>query len=395
MRIALVSPYDFAFPGGVTSHIAHLDESFRAAGHEVAIIAPCSLSAEQMARPNLEIVGRPVPIPARGSVARVTLSLRLAKKVKAILDDHQFEIVHLHEPLAPALPITVLRMSDSINIGTFHSYAGGSWAYFYGRRILKRWFRKLHGKIAVSPPAMRFVSNYFPGYYNIIPNGIDYQRFARDVPKLEQYDDGKLNILFVGRLEKRKGLKYLLRAFAYVKRQVPNCRLIVVGPGERLRSGYSKIIRQSGVTDVEFVGFVPDEELSRYYRTADVFCSPATGQESFGIVLLEAMAAGTAIVASNIDGFASVMTHGAEGLLVPPKDEQELALSLVNILADDQERHRMAAAGRVKARDYSWDRVSSRVLSYYERLLGEDRPRQRRSRGMRSSVAQFLRYARS
>jgi phosphatidylinositol alpha-mannosyltransferase len=395
MRIALVSPYDFAFPGGVTNHITHLAQEFEKAGHEVTLIAPSSKPADELNQPNLRVIGRPISIPAAGSVARVTISLRLAKKVKEILQSGDFDVVHLHEPLLPVLPITVLRFSNAINIGTFHASASRNWGYFYGRRLLKRWFSRLHGKIAVSPAAAEFVAGYFPGYYNIIPNGIDYDRFSAPGDRLPEFDDGKLNILFLSRMEKRKGLKYLLRAFVYVKQQFPDARLIVAGawdPHSRVVESYARALEHSGVRDVHFVGWVPHGDLPLYYRTADIFVAPATGQESFGIVLLEAMAAGTPVVASNIQGFAGVLTHGVEGYLVPPRNEQELALAILKLAANPELRGRMAAAGRAKARDYSWDRIATRVLSYYHRLRSEYQPTPRPRRGLRSSVASLLRY---
>lgn len=371
MKIALVSPYDFPYPGGVTSHISHLRDNFVKIGHDVRIIAPSSADKELLRQDNIYVVGKPTPIAASGSIARITLSLRLSGQVKEILQREKFDVVHLHEPLLPVLPITVLRFSEAINVGTFHAYSGSSLGYLYGKRILKRWFRKLHGKIAVSRPAMELVSQYFPGYYNIIPNGIDFEHFAADVPPIPEFMDGMKNILFVGRLEKRKGLKYLLRAYTYIKRQFPKSRLIVVGPDGGLREGYERLIKKAGLKDIIFVGYVSYTELVRYYQTAHVFCAPATGQESFGIVLLEAMAAGKPIVASNIEGYASVLTHGEEGFLVPPKDEESLALSIVHLLADKELRYEMGEKGKIKARDYSWDRVSKRILAYYDRLLGE------------------------
>ncbi|MFH1485999.1 MAG: glycosyltransferase family 4 protein [Chloroflexota bacterium] len=373
MKIALVSPYDFAYPGGVTEHVTQLDKQLTRMGHDVRIIAPSSVPADRLGRRNLMVVGRPFPVPASGSVARISLSLRLAAPVKAILNAENFDIVHLHEPLVPLLPITVLRFSHSVNVGTFHAYHGSSRAYSYGRRLLKRWFRKLHGKIAVSRPAVEFVSKYFPGYYNVIPNGIDVKRFSASKPPLEQCCDGKLNILFVGRIEKRKGLDYLLKAYALVKREFPNARLIVVGPDSGLREGYERFVRERGLDDVVFAGYVGDEDLPRYYETAHVFCSPATGGESFGIVLLEAMASGKAIVASNIEGYASVARHGYEALLVPPKDEKALALALVHVLADERLREQMGARGREKAQLYSWEHVSQKVAGYYEGLLKQAR----------------------
>ena len=375
MRIALVSPYDFPYPGGVTTHIMRLEENFTRRGHRVRIIAPSSQPDAATAAHAL-VLGRPVPIPSSGSIARITLSLRLSSRVKKVLQEESFDIVHLHEPLVPALPITMLRFSNQINVGTFHAYSGSTLssnnlAYYYGRRILRRWFRKLHGKIAVSKPAWEFVSHYFPGYYHIIPNGIDYEKFAEPATPLPELCDGKLNILFVGRVEKRKGLQYLLRAYAFVRQEFPNSRLIVVGPDSGATDQLKEWVSERGLRDVHFAGYVSDAELPRYYQSAHVFCSPATGGESFGIVLLEAMAAGRAVVASNIEGYAEVVTHGREGLLVEPKNVESLAMALVHLLADRTLSDEMGEQGRVRAAQFSWEQVAQRVLTYYEGLLHE------------------------
>lgn len=378
MKIALVSPYDLAHPSGVNNHISHLEEAFTAMGHQVRIIAPSSRPTRDR-REHVITVGRPFPIPASGSICRITLSPTLSGRVKAILAEEKFDIVHIHEPLLPALPVTVLRHSDTINVGTFHAQRTKSWGYYYFRAILKRYFRRLQGKIAVSRPAMEFASRYFHGYYNIIPNGIDLEHFSAPVAPIDEYCDGKLNILFVSRLEKRKGLDCLLRAFCQVKREFPSSRLIVVGPGVRLREGYERFIMQAGLKDVVFAGYVSYGELPRYYHTADVFCAPARGQESFGIILLEAMAAGKPIVASNIEGYASVLTPGAEGLLVPPKDTRALGTALCQLLADRELRQRMGATGKETAKQYGWERVARRVMDYYQRLLSETTSQRARS----------------
>jgi phosphatidylinositol alpha-mannosyltransferase len=290
--------------------------------------------------------------------------------VKQALQAEQFDIVHVHEPFAPFLPLQVLRLSNSINVATFHAAkeSGSNRWYLYGQHVLRRWFRRLHGKIAVSVPAMHLISRYFPGYYNIIPNGVDVEHFSLERPPMPRYANGKLNILFVGRLEKRKGVKYLLQAFATVKKEMPNTRLLIVGPPTRAARGYKRWVKETGLPDVEFVGYVSYDDLARYHHTADIVCAPATGNESQGIVLLEAMAAGRPLIASNIEGYASVLTHGVEGLLVMPKDAGALAAALLELLADPTRRQEMAEKGRLRAQEFRWERVSQRVLTYYEQL---------------------------
>jgi phosphatidylinositol alpha-mannosyltransferase len=240
--------------------------------------------------------------------------------------------------------------------------------------LLKDCFRRLDGKIAVSQAAASLIAPHFPGYYNIIPNGVDVERFSAPSAPLPQLDDGMVNILFVGRWEKRKGLRYLLRAFGRVKAQRPRTRLVVVGAyDQRQKRTYDRWLAENGVRDVVFTGFVSLADLPRYHHSCQVFCAPNTGNESQGIILLEAMAAGCPVVASNIEGFAAVVTHGVEGLLVRPKDEEALAGALLQMVDDAGGRRAMSDACSKKAQDYSWERVSQRVLSYYERLAYEKR----------------------
>jgi phosphatidylinositol alpha-mannosyltransferase len=373
MKLALVSPYDFAYPGGVTEHVSHLAEQFRARGHEVHIIAP---SSDDETEPSLSVdapvhrIGRVVSIPANGSVARITLSLRSYLQAKRLLHEQQFDLIHLHEPMMPALPLTVLRHSGATNIGTFHAFRNTPLAYFYGKPILQPFFRKLHGHIAVSSAAREFVGEYFPSDYRIIPNGIEFSRFHTRYPVLEELSDGRPTVLFVGRLEKRKGLRYLLRAWPMVLKRQPEARLVVVGRGRPLE-GYKRFAARQGwaPTDVVFAGYVAAEDLPRYYQACDIFCAPNTGQESFGIVLLEAMAAGAPIVASDIPGYRDVVTSGEEGLLVERQNPGALADALCRLLGNPELRASMRRAGQSKARNYDWPRVASDVLAYYEEIL--------------------------
>ena len=376
MKIALVSPYDFSYHGGVVNHVVALEKQLTRMGHDVRVIAPASRKVSAFDDRFIHI-GTPRPMPVSGTTSRISISLHLAPKIKAVLKREKFDIVHLHEPFMIMLCSAVLRFSDGVNIGTFHATKGRpgyNWGWPISRIMLKRRMKKLAGKIAVSPPAMNYVGKYVPGPYEIIPNGIDLEHFSPDVSPIERFLDGKLNILFVGRLEKRKGLNYLIGAYRQVKKQYPDSRLIVVGPGTRIRKKYEKQVKHLNlVDDVVFVGPVSNEELPRYYKTADIFCAPATGQESFGIVLLEAMAVGKPIVASDIEGYAGVLTRGREGLLVPPKEVRALAGALMELMADEPRRREMGKMGMLTARNYSWQRVAQTVVAYYNRVLSDRR----------------------
>ena len=368
MKIAMVSPYDFTWPGGVTAHVAQLARELGRSGHEVQVLAPHSPSRESQDADLHVPLGRSVPLPSGGSIARVSLSWWLYPKVRALLRKEQFDVIHLHEPMAPILPLCVLEFSDSVNVGTFHASYARQHLYRITHPIIKRWQQRLHGNIAVSPAARRYVNNAFPGDYEIIPNGIDFKHFSTDVAPMPQYQDGKINILFVGRLEKRKGLRYLLEAYGKLKWDLPNIRLIVVGPGNPDKESY-RVMSSQNLQDVEFVGRVSYDDLPRYYASADIFCSPATGAESFGIVLLEAMSAGKPVVASDIEGFRGVMTHGEQGLLVPKKDSNALAEALGMLARDPELRRKLGGNGNRLAEEYRWEVVAGRVEAYYNTCL--------------------------
>jgi phosphatidylinositol alpha-mannosyltransferase len=252
----------------------------------------------------------------------------------------------------------------------------------------------------VSPTAFEYVSQYFGGEYEIIPNGVDVPRFATKRPPISFMRDGKPTVLFVGRFEEpRKGLRWLLQSLRYVEPYYPDLRLVVAGGGDPedmaqwlpLRD-YSRrgrtVYRSAGsALEVEFVGFVPDGDLPRYYQSADLFCAPSTGGESFGIVLLEAMAAGTPVLASAIPGYASVLTHGREGFLVEPKSPAALASGIVRLLSDAALRGRMAEAGRRTASLYDWPIVTAKLVEYYERVRATSIPRPARRWASRKRVA--------
>ena len=366
-KIALVSPYDHAFHGGVADHINSLAAQFREWGHTVKIVAPCK-SADAIDDEDFIPMGRAVPIPSGGSIARVSFSVWLKPQIKQMLEREAFDVVHFHEPFAGLINKDMLSLIDpmeSTAIGTFHTYEGTRLYKIGAKHLAMPYFRMLQGRIAVSLPAHRFISRHFPGDYEIIPNGIQVDDFADAEPFEHLKSDGMINLLFLSRLEKRKGLKYLLGAFSRLKWEWPNLRLLVAGGGEPDADSL-RILSERNLQDVVFLGRVSDEDKFRYYKTADIYCAPATGRESFGIVLLEAMAAGAPIVASGIEGYSSVITHGREGLLVPPKDEDALADALATLLKDEALRRRLATAGTMNVQEYRWERVARRVMDCYD-----------------------------
>ncbi len=376
MKIAMVSPYDFSWPGGVNAHVSQLSAELRRRGHEVTVIAPGTIAdpPDQCGAPdNFIAMGRTVPLSAGGSTARVTLSWWLWPRVRQLIARERFDLVHVHEPLAPLLPLMFLQHSNAVNVGTFHAFSDGQQLYRWSRYALRGWHRRLHGRIAVSEAARTFVAPHFPQrHYRVIPNGIDFQRFADASPLPELRNDRK-NVLFVGRKDERKGLRYLLEAFALLLESRRDLRLVVVGPGEPDRdceSSINAIIRVDRDL-VRLVGPVSGEDLPRYYASADVFCSPATGGESFGIVLLEAMAAGAPVVASDIAGYRDVVNHERNGLLVPPRDPADIAAAIAKVIDDPGLAQRLSDSGERVARHHRWQRVASEVEDYYQHCMEE------------------------
>ncbi len=362
MKIGLVSPYVYPLPGGVTEHVRYLYKNLRLRGHDVRIITS-SHGLQRSSEGDIIRIGKGFSMPANGSVGTVTLSPRYPSQVRDMLERERFDLLHFHDPFVPFLSLVLLRLSTSVNIATFHAYAGFSPSYEFGGRMLGGYAERLHGRIAVSAAARHFIDRFFPGDYKVIPNGVDVDRYRKAVP-LARWQDGTRNLLFVGRHEPRKGLIELLKAFRILRKTGCECRLLVVGSGPQEREARRYVMTRR-LRGVEFLGRVSDDEKAQLFKTADVYVSPATGGESFGIVLLEAMAAGTAVVCSDIHGYKGVVRRGREGLLVPPRKPKALAAALAQLLADDELRRQMGASGVERAEEFSWERVAAKVDDYY------------------------------
>jgi len=363
MKIGLVSPYVYPLPGGVTQHVRYLYENLRLRGHEVRILTS-SHGLQRSSEGDVIRLGKGFSVPSNGSMGTVTLSPRFVSQARDLLDEERFDVLHFHEPFVPFLSLVLLNQSRSVNIGTFHAYGGWSPSYEFGARALRGYGERLHGRIAVSAAARHFIDRYFPGDYKVIPNGVDVTRFQRAVP-LTRWQDGTRNILFVGRFEPRKGVLELLKAYRTLRKNgYENTRLLLVGGGPQEREA-RRYIATRRLQGVHFLGRVSDDEKDQLFRTCDVYVSPATGRESFGIVLLEAMAAGAPIVASDIHGYKGVVRRGREALLVPPKDSDAIATAVGRLLDDRELAASMSAAGIIRADEFSWPRVTAKVDDYY------------------------------
>ncbi|MBJ7600219.1 glycosyltransferase family 4 protein [Candidatus Nephthysia bennettiae] len=382
MKIGLVSPYDYTHPGGVTEHIRQLGTWLRQLGHDVRTFAPSSRRDAEIDTPDFYRIGRVFSLPANDSVARITLSFHMARRVADILESERFDVLHFHEPFMPALPLTLLPMSHAPHVATFHAFAKSNLGYYYGRPILKQYLKHIDASIAVSPPARDFVQHYFPRLEpRVIPNGIDVERFRPGQTPIHHLRDNCVNVLFVGRLEKRKGLPDLLRAYEYLQQRVPRSRLIVVGDGP-MRGKLDSFVSSHRLENVVMAGYVPDQVLPRYYSSADIACFPATGGESFGLVLLEAMAAGLPVVATEIPGYMSVVEAGTDSVTVRPKSPGELGLALTVLARDAMLRRRLGEAAQAKAQRFSWREVAVQVIEVYQeareasRAAGDKEPEQ-------------------
>jgi phosphatidylinositol alpha-mannosyltransferase len=373
LKVCLVSDIYYPHPGGISEHIYHLAQHLRKRGHTGKILTADYGDNKTFTHPDIIRVGRAMPLPSNKSVAMITIGRNLSDEVKGILARERFDVVHIHGSLAPMLPFLALLHSQAANFATFHAAHEDSTGYALFGPILQGYFDRLDGLIAVSPVARDSIARYFPGDYRIIPNGIDLERFHAGIEPLDKFQDGSPTILFVGRLDSRKGIRYLLRAFPYVWERIPRVRLVVAGPGT-VRTLYRYLATGPARERILFEGLVPAKDLPRYYASCDVFCSPATGQESFGIVLLEAMACGKALVASDIPGYRCVVTPGEDGMLVPPRNVKRLAVTLSKVLSDKDLRRHLGAKGRLRAEQFAWPKVAEQVEDYYREVI------QRRSR---------------
>lgn len=361
MRIGMVCPYSFDVHGGVQAHVLQLAEVMRKRGHDVSVLAP---SSPHVKLPDYVVSGgKAVPIPYNGSVARLRFGPATHRMVKKWIAAGDFDVLHLHEPNAPSLSVLALMVAEGPIVATFHTSTTKSFALSFFQGILRPWNEKIVGRIAVSDLARRWQIEALGSDAVQIPNGVEVDAFA-SAPPLPGYPRPGRTVLFLGRFdEPRKGMEVLLGALPALVQRFPDVEILVVGRGDEddLREEAGELAGH-----LRFLGEVDDAEKASALRSADVYCAPNTGGESFGIVLVEAMAAGTAVVASNLDAFRRVLDDGKAGRLVPVEDSAALADGLIAVLGDDKLRARYVKAATAAVGQYDWSVVADEIMRVYE-----------------------------
>lgn len=355
MRVAIVSPYSWSTPGGVNTHVSDLAEHLRRRGHEVRILGV----SEGEAPSDVVRVGRSTPIPINKGVARVAVSPAIVSRVRVALKRAQPDVVHIHEPFVSTVSIAAILASKAPVVATFHSGAETA-AYNALRGALRPLWDRLAVRIAVSNAARGLVEEAFGPGVRIVPNGVDTEVFGRVPPP-----PADASVLFFGRLEERKGAQTVAAAWPMVLAAVPDARLTLAGTGA-LES--SLRVALDGLR-VSFPGTFDRAGLLQHLGDHQVACLPAVGGESFGITLVEAMAARRAVVATSIAGYTSVIRDEPDGLLVPPNDPVALAAALVSVLTDPARRESLAAGGLARAERFGWERVTGEVEEAYDDAL--------------------------
>ncbi len=365
MRIGMVCPYSFDVPGGVQSHVLQLAAVMRVHGHDVSVLAP---SSPHVTLPDyVESGGKAVPIPYNGSVARLRFGPATHRKVKKWLAQGEFDVLHLHEPNAPSLSMLALMVAEGPIVATFHTSTTKSLTLSVFQGVLRPWHEKIVGRIAVSDLARRWQMEALGSDAVEIPNGVDVASFA-NAPRLDGYPRPGRTVMFLGRFdEPRKGMPVLLGALPALARRFEDVEILIVGRGDEreLRAAAGPLAKH-----LRFLGQVDEATKASAMRSADVYCAPHVGGESFGIVLVEAMAAGTAVVASDLHAFRRVLADGEAGFLVPVNDSAALADALIEVLENDADRNRCIAAAAAEVGRYDWSVVAGQIMRVYETVAG-------------------------
>jgi len=362
MRVGIVCPYDWSAPGGVQVHIRDLAVALQRLGHEVSVLTPAE--DETDLPPYVVSTGGAVTVAYNGSRAKVALGPITTRRVRRWIREGEFDVLHIHEPLAPSLSILSCWAARGPMVATWHSSMARSRIMAAGFSIGQTALEKVSARIAVSEAARQTLVEHMGGDAVLIPNGVDCSLFGEGEP-LEGWPGDGGSLFFIGRIdEQRKGLQVLLAAMPEIVAARPSVRLLVAGPGDidDIRSELAPEVDER----ITFLGLVSEETKARAFLSADVYVAPNTGGESFGIVLLEAMASGTPVLASDLEAFRRVIDDGRAGMLFANEDPADLARAAIALLDDADERARLTREGLDRAREFDWETVAKRVVEVYE-----------------------------
>ncbi|MGQ0631762.1 MAG: glycosyltransferase family 4 protein [Sporichthyaceae bacterium] len=371
MRIGLVCPYSWDVPGGVQSHVRDLAEALLGLGHEVSVLAPAD-EDEASLPPYVVPAGRAIPVPYNGSVARVAFGPVTRARVRRWVREGEFDVLHVHEPTVPSLSLLACSAATGPIVGTFHMSSERSRGLTAAHGFLQVFLEKISARIAVSEPARRTLVEHLGGDAVLIPNGVALAHFAAAEPMPGWPGPGGA-LGFLGRFdEPRKGFEVLVAAMELLARTTPAVRLLVAGPGdiEAALEAMPAVVRER----VTMLGLLSDGDKARMLASVDIYVAPNLGGESFGIILTEAMAAGAAVVASDLDAFRRVLDDGRAGVLVPVGDADALAAELARLLNAPAERAALARAAAESVQRYDWARVAADVVAVYETVTAGGTP---------------------
>lgn len=364
LRIGMVSPYSWDVPGGVQFHVRDLAETLIGQGHYVSVLTP--VQYDDPLPPYVVDAGRAIPIKYNGSVARLQFGPVSAARVRSWLNDGKFDVVHVHEPQAPSLSLLTCMLAAVPVVATVHAATDRSKWLAATQALLQPFLERIAGRIAVSELARRLQVEHLGGDAVVIPNGVFVSQFAEAQP-LQGLSAGT-TIGFLGRYdEPRKGMGVLIGAMEILAAQRPDIRLLVAGRGDE--EEFRADLPATLVDRVELVGELTETMKARFLRTIDVYCAPNTGGESFGVILIEALAASAPIVASDLDAFSRVLGGGRAGLLSPVGDAHRLAAAIALSIDDPEQTAQRVAAGRALVAQYDWNVVARRVLGVYETVI--------------------------
>ncbi len=361
----MVCPYGWDTPGGVQSHMRDLAEYLIGEGHFVSVLAPISDDTIEF-EDYVVNAGKPISIPVNGSVARVLFGPLASSRAKQWIASGDFDLLHLHEPAIPSLSLLACSAAEGPIVGTFHVSTPKKKAIYAIGPILEPIVEKLTARIAVSELARSTLKDHFETDAVVIPNGIDGQKYANAQVSSEY--SGPNTIGFMGRFEEpRKGLQVLIDSLAIVARFIPDVRYLIAGPGDS--EEFMKKLNLQLRSRITFLGRLSDKQKESFLKSVEIYVAPNTGGESFGIILTEALSAGTAVIASDIPAFKAVLENGEVGDLFKNEDSADLAKAIVGLLRDDDRRKKLASNGKLSSQKYDWQVVAEQIESVYEMAI--------------------------